>query len=104
MRVVTYIYDSADTPEHVEQVLDLLADRDEEIAVQDVAAGDREDSIRDALLEIRSAVRIGTTPEELYDDDGNPDLSTGALITEAPTGRRTLSVGPAAVEALREED
>jgi hypothetical protein len=100
MRVVTYIYDSAQQPDHVEQVLDLLGERDESIELLDVAAGKREERTRDALLTIRSAVRIGGTPDEIYDEDGTPDVSTGALITEAPTGRRTLSLGQEALETL----
>jgi hypothetical protein len=105
MRVLTYIYNSATAPAHVESVLEDLADRPESVEHIDVAAfEDRESGIREAMLELRNAVRIGDNPDEIYDDSGAPDFSVGALITEAPTGRRTLHVGADALEALAEQD
>ncbi|MFB6309239.1 MAG: hypothetical protein ABEH35_07915 [Haloarculaceae archaeon] len=98
MRVVSYVYDSDETPDHVRRVLEALDDRDESFDRVDVSeAGERE-----ATLTVKQAVRIGSPPSELFDDDGQPDFSAGALITEAPTGRRSLHVGQAAIEALRD--
>ena len=104
MRVLTYVYDSATAETHVEQVLARLAERPEEVERHDVAASEnRADGIREAMLTVRNAVRIGTNPEGIYDDDGRPDFSAGAMITEAETGRRTLHVGADALDALDEE-
>ena len=101
MRVRTYIYDSATAADHVDRVLERLDDRDEEIDQLDVAAADgREDAVREAMFAIRESVRIGTAPDELYDDSGAPDFSPGVLITADPTGRRTIHVGREALEAL----
>jgi len=104
MRVLSYVYDSADPEPHVERVLDLLAAReDDDIEHIDLgAASDRDDARREAVMAAKGAVRIGSLPSELFDEEGRPDLSTGALVTEAETGRRTLHVGEEALAALRE--
>jgi hypothetical protein len=105
MRVLTYVYDSATAETHVERVLDCLDERPEEVERHDVAASQsREDGIREAMLTVRSAVRVGTNPEGIYDDDGRPDFSAGAMITEAETGRRTLYVGADALDALESDE
>ncbi|WP_226005304.1 hypothetical protein [Natrinema salinisoli] len=104
MRVRHYIYDSERAEEHVDAVLERLSSRDEGIEYLDVAAADdRDDAIREAMLTVRESVRIGTSPDGIYDDDGDPDFSAGVLVTQEPTGRRGLSVGRAALEALDEE-
>jgi len=104
MRALTYVYDSANADAHVEAVLDRLAERPESVERVDVAAfDDRADAMRAATLAVKSGVGIGTTPEELFDDDGDPDFSPGALITEAETGRRRLHVGADALDALDAE-
>ncbi len=101
MRVVTYIHDSRDTPAHVRAVLEHIGTREETPEVRDIdAAEDRADALRDAMLETRSAVRVGENPDGIYDDEGNPDFSAGVLITQQPTGRRELHVGREALEAL----
>lgn len=105
MRVLRYIYDSRTADPAVERVLDRLADRDEAVERTDIGtAADPDDARRDALLAVGDATRIGRKPSGLFDGDGRPDFSAGALIVEAPTGRRDLHVGEAAVEALREAE
>jgi len=104
MRVVSYVYDSAKKRSHVLEVLRLLDEREEDPELIDVdAAKSREDGRRKAMLTVKNAVRIGSTPGELFDEEGKPDFSVGALITEADTGRRTLHIGTDAVEALQEQ-
>jgi len=104
MQVLAFVYDSSESSEHVESVLDRLDGRDEEINYVDIAAAETEsDGQREGMLTVKNAVGIGTPPDELYGDDGTPDLSVGALITEEPTGRRSLHLGAAAVTALRED-
>ncbi|WP_222920070.1 hypothetical protein [Natrinema sp. SYSU A 869] len=104
MRVQSYIYNSETAAEHVETVLERLSDRDESIDYLDIAAADdRDDAIREAMLTVRESVRIGTNPDEIYDEDGNPDFSAGVLVTKAPTGRRTLTIGADALEELDDE-
>jgi hypothetical protein len=98
MRVLSYVYDSAARPCHVDAVLEELASREEAVELVDVA-GDA--ARRDAMLTVKGAVRIGSPPDELFDEEGRPDFSAGALVTEAETGRRTLHVGEEALAALR---
>ncbi|WP_440770133.1 hypothetical protein [Natronorubrum sp. DTA28] len=101
MRVLTYIYNADTAAEHVDRVLERLETREEDLEYQNVAAAEnRDDAIREATFAIRESVRIGRGPGELYDDEGSPDFSAGALITQAPTGRRTIHVGTEALEAL----
>lgn len=97
MRVLAYVYDSTDADAHVEAVLAAVRASDEPVDLVDVAGGADE---REATLAVKRAVSIGSLPETLFDADGRPDFSPGALVTEAPTGRRSLHVGPAAVEAI----
>ena len=105
MRALTYVYDSADAPEHVEAVLDRLDARGEPVERLDVAAyEDRADAVREATLAVKEGVGIGTTPDALFDAGGDPDFSAGALITEAGTGRRSLHVGAEALSALEGAD
>ena len=105
MRVVSYVYDSNVLPTHVRECLSELSDRDDDPELIDVdGAETREDGRRTAMLTVKNAVRIGSTPEELFDDDGQPDFSVGALITEADTGRRTLLIGSDALDALRDRE
>lgn len=101
MRVRTYVYDSERVAPHVEEVLAGLAEREESVDRIDVAAyDDHGDAMREATLAVKSGVGIGTTPDELFDGDGDPDFAPGALITEAETGRRRLHVGADALDAL----
>ena len=105
MRVLAFVYDSADRTEHVESVLERLEGRDEEIEHVDIAAAETEaDGQREAMLTVKDAVGIGTPPDELYGQDGTPDLSVGALITEEPTGRRSLHVGEQALDTLQNDE
>jgi hypothetical protein len=101
MRATAYVYDSETAEPHVEAVLAALEAREEAVAVQDVAdADDPADARREAMLTVKSAVRIGRSPAGVYGEDGSPDFSAGALITEAETGRRSLHVGREALAAL----
>lgn len=101
MRALTYVYDSDGAAPHVQEVLAALKNREESVDRVDVAAyADRADAIREATLAVKSGVGIGTTPDELFDADGDPEFSPGALITEAETGRRRLHVGEDALDAL----
>lgn len=101
MHVVTYVYDSETAEPHVEAVRERIADREESPDLLDVAAAaDRDAAIREATLTVRDAVRIGSNPGGIYDENGTPDFSAGVLITERPTGRRDLHVGNEALDAL----
>ena len=101
MRALTYVYDSENVPEEVDTTLDELDAREASADRVDVAAfEDRDDALREATLAVKSGVGIGSIPDDLFDDDGNPDFSPGALITEADTGRRRLHVGADALDAL----
>ncbi len=102
MRVLSYVYDSKAVPTHVRECLGLLDDRDDDPELIDVdGEASREDGRRNAMLTVKNAVRIGSTPSELF-VDGKPDFTVGALITEADTGRRTLHIGEDALDALRQ--
>lgn len=102
MRVLTYIYNSETADGPVERVLDRLAERDEPIEYNDIsAAADRDAALREALLTVGQAVRIGGKPSGVFDKDGDPDFSAGVMITEDATGRRDLHIGAEAFEALR---
>lgn len=104
MRAVSYVYDSKTLPTHVRSCLAELEKREDDPELIDVEAADnREDGRREAMLTVKNAVRIGSTPDELFDEAGSPDFSVGALITEADTGRRTLHIGADALDALRTE-
>lgn len=101
MRVLTYVYDSERANTHVEATLAALQKREESIEHVDVAAyDDHGEAMREATLAVKSGVGIGTTPDDLFDVEGNPDFSPGALITEAETGRRRLHVGTDTLDAL----
>lgn len=104
MRILHYIYNSEKADDHVENVLERLKDRSEAIEYNDIsAANDRDPAHREALLTIGQAVRIGGKPNDIFDDDGDPDFSAGVLITEDTTGRRELKVGVETLEALQSE-
>lgn len=93
--VRSFVFDSDDVPSHVERVRTALDTREESIDCVDAA-----DSERDATLTIKEAVRIGSVPETLFDDDGRLDVSEGVLVTETESGRRSIHVGQEALEAL----
>jgi hypothetical protein len=105
VRVKEYVYDSGASPggTHVERILERLADREEPVEYNDVAEGDREAAVREAMFSIRETVRIGDNPDGIYDEEGDLDFSAGVLITEEATGRRGLDVGESALETLRED-
>lgn len=101
MDIVAYVCDSAAPAANVETVRARLEESGAEFELIDVAAANsRQEGRREAMLTIKNAVRIGSAPSELFDEDGTPDFSTGALITEESTGRRSLHVGREAVEIL----
>lgn len=90
-------------PSHVSKVLSLLEDRSEPVDTLDIAViEDTQVAHREAILTIKQAIRIGSVPEELFDDDGDPDFSPGVLIAERSTGRRSLHIGGEALEVLQE--
>lgn len=104
MRVLAFVYDSAEPTDHVDGVLNRLDDRPEDIDYVDVAAAETAaDGQREGMLTIKNAVGIGTPPAELYGEDKTPDLTVGALITEESTGRRSLHVGEEALDVLENE-
>jgi len=105
MRARIYIYNAETADSHVDAVVDQLSAREEDVETHDIAAAEnREDAIREAMLETRNAVRIGENPDGIYDEDGNPDFSAGVLITQKPTGRQDLYVGADALSVLQEAD
>lgn len=96
-------------PPHVETVLEVLDAREEAVDVVDAAVEEdspenREDALRDAMLTVKEAVRVGSMPDALFDETGKPDFSDGALVTQAQTGRRRLHVGPDALAVLQEDE
>ena len=100
MRVRSFIYNSVATDESVERVLDLLAERPEDVEFYDVGADDAGDARREAMLTLRESMRIGENPEGIYGEDGTPEFATGVLITENEVGRRSIHVGSDALDAL----
>jgi hypothetical protein len=97
MDVLTFIYNSDRTSAAVDQVLARLEDREESIEYIDTGTDGSE---RDAMLVIGESTRVGSKPEEIFDDAGNPDFSMGVLITEQETGRRDIHIGDEMLEAL----
>lgn len=105
MQVLTYIYDTETADDHVAWVLDRLETRYESVEYIDLGiADDRDDARREAMLAIGQATRVGGKPSGVFDEDGNPDFSSGAVITEEPTGRRKLHIGTEVVQVLQSED
>lgn len=101
MQVVSYLCNSQTGSDTTAAVRARLDQREEAVEVIDVAAAeDPEAARRDAMLEVGTATRVGSKPDELFDQNGAPDFSIGVLITEAPTGRRELHLGPEALEVL----
>lgn len=100
VQAIAYVYDGDTTDPTVETVLELLAERPEQPRLVDTAEGDPADARREAMLVVRAAVRVGSAPDELFNEAGDPDFSAGALVTEAETGRRSLHVGEDALEIL----
>lgn len=100
MHVRAYLYNAGAPPDHVHAVLEALASRDGDPDLVDVAEGD--DARRRAMLTLRESIRIGESPDAIYDDDGTPDFAPGVLVTEDETGRRHLHVGPEAMDALED--
>ena len=100
MRVRSFIYNAAAADEGVERVLEMLAERPEDVEYHDVGAGDTEDARREAMLTLRESMRIGENPDGIYGEDGTPEFATGVLITENEVGRRDIHVGDDALETL----
>lgn len=103
MRVIEFLYDSERASETGKQVAERVRERPEEVAITDLGAGDRDDARREAMLSVGDATRIGTKPDTLFDDDGNPDFSDGVVITEDDRGRRELAIGEEALSLLAPE-
>ncbi len=104
MRVVEFLYDSERADETGQQVAAAVDDRDEHVDVVDLGtAQNRADARRQAMLTVGSATRIGGKPDSLFDEDGNPDFSAGAIVVEEETGRRDLYVGDDALDVLESE-
>jgi hypothetical protein len=97
MGVLTFIYNSDRTSAAVDQALARLEDREEPIEYIDT--GD-DGSEREAMLVIGESTRVGSKPDAIFDDAGNPDFSMGVLITEQETGRRDIHIGDEMLEAF----
>jgi len=100
MRVLELLWDSAQASETGERVAARVRERSESVEVIDLGTESREDARREAMLSVGTATRIGSKPEALFDDSGDPDFSDGAIVTEDERGRRDLHVGEAALDAL----
>ena len=103
MRVLELLYDSARASETGQRVVDRVRERPESVETVDLGTGSREDARREAMLSVGAATRIGSKPEALFDDSGDPDFADAAIVTEDERGRRELHVGEAAIDALGEE-
>lgn len=104
MQVRSFVFDSENTPPHVESSLDLIAKREEAVSRVDVAEDDLSGDVeREAMLTVKEGVRVGSVPDALFDENGQPDFSVGALVTVETTGRRSLHIGPNALQTLRED-
>jgi len=97
MNTIAFIYDSGEIGTAVDSVLDWLKEREESIECIDVAT---DGSVREAMLLVGESTRIGPKPDAVFDDDGNPDLADGVLITEQETGRRNVRIGDEMLEIL----
>jgi hypothetical protein len=101
MRVVEFLFDSEAASETGRRVATLVDERSETVETTDLGtAKSRDDARREAMLSVGAATRIGSKPDGLFDDDGAPDFSAGAVIVVEETGRRDLYVGERAVEIL----
>jgi hypothetical protein len=100
MRVLELLYDSARANETGQRVADRVRERPESVETVDLGTGSREDARREAMLSVGAATRIGSKPESLFDDSGDPDFADAAIVTEDERGRRELHVGEAALGAL----
>lgn len=98
MRVLAYLYDGERTDDTVRAVLDALDERDGSVERIDASAGP--DAEREASLWVKETTRIGTSPDELYREEGGMTFAAGVLITEADTGRRSMHVGEDALVEL----
>lgn len=104
MRVVELCHDSERATATGERVAALVADREEDVSVTDLGSADsRDDAQREAMLTVGEATRIGGKPDAIFDADGNPDFSDGAIVVEESTGRRDLYVGTEAIDVLTGE-
>jgi hypothetical protein len=95
--VLTFIYNSDRKSAAVDQALAHLEDREEPIEYIDTGTDGSE---REAMLVIGESTRVGSKPDEIFDDSGNPDFSMGVLIAEQETGRRDIHIGDEMLEAL----
>jgi hypothetical protein len=97
MKVLACLYDSDRKGPAVDPILDRLEDRDEAVEYVDVGTDGSE---REAMLLVGETTRIGSKPDDIFDEAGTPDFSPGVLITEQETGRRELHVGADMLDAL----
>lgn len=104
MEVLTLCHDSERATATGRAVAEAVDARPEEPGVVDLGGGDRADARREAMLTVGEATRIGTKPDAVFDEDGNPDFSDGVIVTEDERGRRELHVGVDALEALDARD
>lgn len=105
MRILSYVYDSSKVTPQVVKTLNLIETSEEEVNVLDIAtANDPEAARREAMLTVKEAVRVGSVPGQLFDENGEPDFSRGALVSEESTGRRSLHVGAEALKLLLDEN
>jgi hypothetical protein len=100
MRVLELLWDSERASETGERVAARVRERSEAVETVDLGTGSRPDARREAMLSVGAATRIGSKPDALFDDSGDPDFSDAAIVTEDERGRRDLHVGEAALDAL----
>ena len=100
MEVIEFLYDSERASETGERLAERVRSRPENVDVIDLGTGDRADARREAMLSAGDATRIGSKPDAIFDDRGNPDFSDGVVVTEDDRGRRELYAGEAALAAL----
>jgi hypothetical protein len=97
MEIITFIYNSDRKGSAVDSVLDSLQEWEESSEYINTGTGGSE---REAMLLVGESTRIGSNPEETFDEAGNPDFSMGVLITEQETGRRDLHISEEMLDAL----
>lgn len=104
MRVIEFLYDSERASETGERLAERIDSRPDDVETVDLGSGDRADARREAMLSVGEATRIGTKPDELFDESGDPDFSEGVVITEDERGRRELTIGADALDLLAGSD
>ncbi len=100
MQVIELLHDTERASETGQAVAERVRDRSETVTEVDLGTGDRADARRAAMLSVGNATRIGGKPDEIFDENGDPDFSDAAIVTEDERGRRELHVGEDALAAL----